>query len=475
MKCQKQSLDYCDMINQFLEESTKRSTTMTLLKSAGGRSSTTLRNMWTLVKGGGAKKRFQYCVNPNSHNQFLYLRAIQGHSGSTINPALQDKKSVTRSFYRVYSSRRKPLTRNLRTPADEGNAGDWSEKDSDGTSSTDGEADTKRKQRRLEQSSQGLARAVPTIMPYKNTRKRFQNTVLWYKLELAQERALQFYQTRSHAVVLCNTQPAACIENAVCMKTKDEPQQKIRLTPRVPRVLLKSNSQYGQQDLQSQDARSSWDPPSDVKSYGETWNNAVDYRIPGRPLSSVKQQDTTRENKVKKLIEKFETTRIKNRSFRTWDRRRRSTSSAENRRIWSPTWTTPRSSNFAKILSNYSVLTAMPTGNLWQLWEKYEVCAKSNEVRPEQPWCHLNPWIRDQEEQKPLSQSPSFWKTKDVLPYEANAWECPTRKTRKAILQCRRRIQKVTVSHRVERTPHNFVRQDRPGEAHLHRYKSWKN
>ena len=32
-----------------------------------------------LAKGGGAKKRFQYCLNPNSSNQFLYLRAIQEH------------------------------------------------------------------------------------------------------------------------------------------------------------------------------------------------------------------------------------------------------------------------------------------------------------------------------------------------------------------------------------------------------------
>ena len=77
-------------------------------------------------------------------------------------------------------------------------------------------------------------------MPYKNTWKRFQNTVLWCNLELAQrERGLQFHQTRSHAVVLYNTLPAACIEKAVCMKTTDELYQKVRLTPRVPRVVLK--------------------------------------------------------------------------------------------------------------------------------------------------------------------------------------------------------------------------------------------
>ena len=60
------------------------------------------------------------------------------------------------------------------------------------------------------------------------------------------------------------------------------------------------------QDLRSQHARSSWDPPSDSESSGETWNNAVDYRILVIPLSAVEQQDRTRDNKVKKLIGKFE-------------------------------------------------------------------------------------------------------------------------------------------------------------------------
>ena len=39
--------------------------------------------------------------------QLPHLRATQGHSGSTSNPALQDKCTVTRRFHRVYLSRRK--------------------------------------------------------------------------------------------------------------------------------------------------------------------------------------------------------------------------------------------------------------------------------------------------------------------------------------------------------------------------------
>ena len=52
-----------------------------------------------LAKGGGEKKRFQYCLNPNSPRQFLYFRAIQGHSGrSIIDPPLQDNVLLPEGF-----------------------------------------------------------------------------------------------------------------------------------------------------------------------------------------------------------------------------------------------------------------------------------------------------------------------------------------------------------------------------------------
>ena len=34
-----------------------------------------------LSKGGGQKKRFQFCLKPNCLEKLLYFRAIQGHSG----------------------------------------------------------------------------------------------------------------------------------------------------------------------------------------------------------------------------------------------------------------------------------------------------------------------------------------------------------------------------------------------------------
>ena len=52
-----------------------------------------------MAKGGGAKKRFQDCLNPNSPNQFLHLRAIQGHSGdNVVDHALQDNVLLPKGF-----------------------------------------------------------------------------------------------------------------------------------------------------------------------------------------------------------------------------------------------------------------------------------------------------------------------------------------------------------------------------------------
>ena len=54
----------------------------------------------------------------------------------------------------------------------------------------------------------------------------FQDTVFWCNLKLAQQRGLQFYQTRANAVLLDDTWPAEFIEKAKCMMTKDQLHQR---------------------------------------------------------------------------------------------------------------------------------------------------------------------------------------------------------------------------------------------------------
>ena len=57
-----------------------------------------------LGKGGGPKKRFQYCLNPATSKHFLHFRANQGHSGDNlVDPALQDNvpEDFTEYIYHV--------------------------------------------------------------------------------------------------------------------------------------------------------------------------------------------------------------------------------------------------------------------------------------------------------------------------------------------------------------------------------------
>ena len=90
------------------------------------------------------------------------------------------------------------------------------------------------------------------------------------------------------------------------MKTKDQLYQKVSLTPRLHRVVLKVDSKCGLQDRLVQEARSSWESQYDAKRHGETRSSIVDHRIPDIPLSTVERQDVKRQNKVKMLIEMFE-------------------------------------------------------------------------------------------------------------------------------------------------------------------------
>ena len=127
-----------------------------------------------LAKGGGHKKRFQYCLNPNYPHQFLYLRAIQGHSGSTINTALQDNVLLPESFteYIYHVGNETEL---------------WSKANhgliAGGVSLRTGRWLGRNPMRLVTSKNRDLT---------KNTWKRFHNTVFWCNLKLAQQRGLQF-------------------------------------------------------------------------------------------------------------------------------------------------------------------------------------------------------------------------------------------------------------------------------------------
>ena len=195
MKCQKLSPDCYDMIKQSLEEVTEQSTKVISSKSAGRRSSTTRRNGYLKIeyqlwqKEEERRKIFQYCLNPNSSNQFLYLRAIQGHSGdNAVDPALQDNvllpKGFTECIHHVGDANElNHMIRNGLIP---------------------GGKSLRRGRQAVffttvnPMEDENVMGETPCDLPkprtasYKNAWKRLQNTAFWCNLKFAQEKGLQF-------------------------------------------------------------------------------------------------------------------------------------------------------------------------------------------------------------------------------------------------------------------------------------------
>ena len=168
-----------------------------------------------LTKGGGRKKSFQYCLNPNSPEHFLYFRAIQGHSGGNlVDPTLQDNvllpENFTEYIFHVGNvSELHSITRSGLIPGERDRQSVFF------TAVNPMDVDP-----RMAEVQYDLSQ--PRVAPHKDTWKNYQNTISWCNSKLAQKKGLQFYQTRSHAIILFDTLPAICIEKAVCMKTKEE-------------------------------------------------------------------------------------------------------------------------------------------------------------------------------------------------------------------------------------------------------------
>ena len=69
------------------------------------------------AKGGGPKKRFQYCLNPNSAEHFSYFRAVQGHSGGTlVDPTLPDDVLQQDDFAELHPPHRERSRHALHLP-----------------------------------------------------------------------------------------------------------------------------------------------------------------------------------------------------------------------------------------------------------------------------------------------------------------------------------------------------------------------
>ena len=76
--------------------------------------------------------------------------------------------------------------------------------------------------------------SVPRAQYLHNAWKRHQDAVYWVDINLAIEKGLKFYQTRSNAIILQGTLPAYCIPKVVKQKTGEVLYEKVYLSPRPP-------------------------------------------------------------------------------------------------------------------------------------------------------------------------------------------------------------------------------------------------
>ena len=204
-----------------------------------------------MAGGGGNQKRFQYCTDPSG--EILYLRAFQGHSRrNPIDPSLQDNVLIPDNFFEyIYHI---GCAINLHSITNSGliAGGQKSSRNRQAVFCT-----AVNPMHKNHQDPKELDMTKPGLASHKQKWKKHQDTVYWVDIQLAQRKGLKFYQTRSNAVILCDTLPAYCVSKAIVMKSEEIIDQKVYVSLRPPpKVSFKDNFTC---DLVSDVARSSKD------------------------------------------------------------------------------------------------------------------------------------------------------------------------------------------------------------------------
>ena len=160
----------------------------------------------------------------------IYLRALQGHSGSNlIDPTLLDNvligPGIFPYIYHVGSNF------NLHSIISNGlilGAQNWSRRQSVFFLPIDSRKEDHKDPEHIDYSVPRLARYL------QNAWKRHQDTVYWIDIDLGIKEGLMFCQTRSNAIILPGTLPAHCIVRAERLKNGEKLYEKQYLSLRPP-------------------------------------------------------------------------------------------------------------------------------------------------------------------------------------------------------------------------------------------------
>ena len=181
-----------------------------------------------LAAGGGSKRRYQYCSD--NSGTILYLRALQGHSGSNlIDPTLQDNVLIgTGIFPYIYHV---GCTFNLHSIINNGlvpGGQNLSRRQTVFFLPVDPRDESHRDPERIDFFVPRLARYMHSAW------KRHQDAVFWVDIDLATKEGLTFYQTRSNAIILQGTLPVHYISKVERLKTGEMLYERRYLSPRPP-------------------------------------------------------------------------------------------------------------------------------------------------------------------------------------------------------------------------------------------------
>ena len=221
-------------------------------------------------------------------------------------------------------------------------------------------------------------------------------------------------------------------------------------------------------------------PTKRIEQLRETWNNAVDQIIPGMPLTTVEQQDTTRENKVKKLIERFENHQHKESFIQDLSQTRKINKFSEQSKDLIADL---NNTEIFELSGNSSKQQCLECNAYWELG--IICCSCGRNMKSTRSPTEFDQNNRDvtsipgcviKKKQQSRCQTRSLWKTKD----ETDASKGPTGKARTppddtCTMLRERTVQNFVVSHRVERKRHNAIWENCLRETFPRRYKSWEN
>ena len=181
-----------------------------------------------MAAGGGSKRRYQYCSGISG--TILYLRALQGHSGrNLVDPLLQDNVIIQRGlFLHIYHI---GCAFNLHSIINNGLI-------------LGGQNSSKRQtvfflpidpRDKSHQDPATIDFSVPRRTQYLHSaRKKHQDEVFLVDINLAIQKGLTLYQTRSNAIIFQGTLSACCIPKVMRLKTGEVLFEKSYMSPRPP-------------------------------------------------------------------------------------------------------------------------------------------------------------------------------------------------------------------------------------------------